>query len=58
MTKSCLFLTVKVMKVVADRDCKEEIMKACHQGMGSSQESRALDGHFRRDKMGAMVVVR
>ena len=27
-------------------------MKACHQGMGSFQESRVLDGEFGRHKRG------
>ena len=54
---SVLLIPVKLMKVVADRVCKEEIMKACHEGMGSSQEARVLAGHFGRDKIGAMVAV-
>ena len=46
------------MKVVADRVCQEEIMKAYHEGIGSLQEAGMLAGHFGRNKTGAMAVVR
>ena len=46
------------MKVAADMVCQKEITKACHQGMGSLQESVVLAGHFGRDDIGALVVAR
>ena len=37
---------------------KTEIMKACHEGISMSQESRVLVGHCGRDKMETMIVAR
>ena len=47
-----------IFGIIADRVYQEEIMKACHQGMGSLQESRVFAGHFGRDKFAVMVVTR
>ena len=49
---------MKCEKVVAHRVFQEEIMKASNDGIGFSQESRVLPGHFDRDKMRAIVVAR
>ena len=47
-----LFDIVKFMKVVANRLCQEEIMKACHQRIDLSQESMVFAGHFGRENGG------
>ena len=46
------------MKVSADRVCQEEVIKACHERIGSSQEVRVLSGHFGKDTMKDMVAAR
>ena len=40
------------MEVIAGRVYQEEIMKVCHEGMDSFQESRVIVGHFGMDKRG------
>ena len=56
--KLWLFITMKLMKVVADRVCQEDVVKACHQEMGSLQEPMVLAGHCDSDKMGGKVAGR
>ena len=49
---------MKLLKVVAVRDCQGDLMKACHQGMKSLKDPSVLAGHFGKNKMGVMVVAR
>ena len=51
-----LFLTFELVTVVANRVQQKEIMKAYHEGIGVSQQSKVLSSHFGRDKMEAIVV--
>ena len=37
-------------RVVCTDDERTSIMRACHEGVGTSKEARALGGHFGRDK--------
>ena len=46
------------MKILVVRVHQEEILKACLQGIGSSQVSTILAGHVGREKISAMVAVR
>ena len=47
---------MKLVKDVADRVQQGKIMKACHEGISVSRQSRVPSGYCHRDKMGLTVV--